>query len=266
MDLRGILKGAFNVELNIGGGKGSPDEPVVLLDVDPAAAAFTQMMVLKCIFEAKQVFWTTLNRETRLVGDRVIEQFAVATAHFEGDEAVRHDEAYYFDVTAAVGPDSALPAIMIGLAERRIFLPFEIRILHFRNINIYPPEQKHLGVSFAYDAPGVKTTFYVYDNGENDIPDTFNNDRVMAQFHSAVAEFTTLSPEASPRSEIYSLKAWYLQAFRIGDDTSIVAVGVFNGNYFKVRITYASDPRIEEFVRQSLWDLESHLVPASKLN
>src|SRR5215211_1494014 len=254
LELKSILKRDFGLDLKIAGGLGgAAEDAIVITSSDPFEAAATEMSVLRGIGKGRGLLWRTLARVAVESGGKWVDQVTIETKDVKSTEIVTLRENYYFDVVAADPRHEGLPpapgfvAPKIGLS-----LPYEIGWLHLDNVIDNEPMTKGLGQSLAYGAPGIKATVYVYDRGRSDIPANTRESIPKAEFATAISELRTVHPDSVPLGQPTQDDAMLRQAFLIGGEPSVVALGVSQGKFIKIRITSVNDPILRELVEESL--------------
>jgi hypothetical protein len=262
MNLGDMLKRDFNLELNISGGFGQTrDDPVVVLDSDSIAASTTQMQVLKGLGMGRGILWRTLTRNPIIIGQANIEQILIETKEVTESQIITQQESYYFDVSKANSNGKPLPeVIVLSDNQTKLDFPYELGWLHFSGSRGYEIEVAGAGKSISYNALGIKATIYLYDNLRSDIPADIDSSVIRNEFESAVSCLMVDHPAAERLGELSKTKSFILQAFNYEGDFSIIGLGVFRGNFIKLRITHAQDPLLINISNQFIFAVEANVM------
>ncbi len=225
-----------------------------MLDSNTIDASMTEMHILMAIGKGRGILWRTLAR-TPLENNRLsLEQIQIETKEVTASEIITQQENYYFDVSMSVVLRGKVLPTVIAFSDNRtkLGLPYELGWLHYNGVTDNETTVAGLGQSIAYGAPGIKATVYVYDRKHSDIPSDIDASVVRNEFEVAASDFMEAHPTASRLGELSKSKALLIQTFKIDDDLSVVALGVFRGKFIKLRITFVHDPLLVDLVNQSI--------------
>jgi len=245
-NLKEALKRDFDIDLNISTGEGaSRDDPVVILDASPYAAALTEMNFLLGLGLGMRVFWKVSDRTSITYSGKVLEKVQIETKAFSEKEVETVLTNYYFDIGLSVPEGEILPDVNAHTDPiTGITMPFGLGFLHFSKMTNYEIERSGLGISLAYSSPEVEATIYIYDMNIKNIPSAFDDDIVQEQYKQSVNELKVHYPEA-----IVTQKASYntssIYEFFVTDDThkknTVLALSVIRGKFVKLRMTAPHD-------------------------
>lgn len=256
LNIRELLKKDFGLDVNIAGGIGHRNDPIVIRDTNTALAALTEMEVLKGLGRGRGVLWRTLSKELVEKDTHLVQQVKVETKHVKNNEVVTQTEAYYFDISASGQRSEALPDTVAVLPDGQM-LPYEFAWLHYQGVINNEPENPGMGVSVAYGAPGTKATIYLYDKGIRGIPADINSPVVRSEFKEVQADVLKVNPSADPLGPERAGKKFHFQSFRVNGEISLVGVGAYRGKFVKVRLTHLDDSVLSEAAAQSLSAIEA---------
>lgn len=253
MELHDMLKRDFGYDLPISGGFGKSGNPIVLTTHDPHDAALAMSMTLRGIGRGRNVFWKSLSRENLSGSESQIVQYKIETKEVTQSEVITQTENYFFDV-GRVKPPPALLSEPIAYLDQRLglSLPYGIGWFHYDSIIDNERTNAGLGKSIAYSAPESKMTLYIYDKGIKDIPDDLDSPIVVGEFKQAIGDFKSINADAEPWGDVMRSKAFLILAFKVGNNVSLVGLGVIRGSFFKIRVTNLQDPIYIQNASESL--------------
>ena len=262
MNLGDMLKRDFNLALNIADGFGQTcDDPIMILDSNAIDASMTQMQVLKGLGMGRGILWRTIARNFLENGQNSVEQIQIETKEVTKSQIITQQESYYFDVSKASSNGKPLPeVIVLSDNQTKLDFPYELGWLHFSGSRDYEIEVAGAGKSISYNALGIKATIYLYDNLRSDIPADIDSSVVRNEFESAVSCLMVDHPAADRLGELSKTKSFILQAFNYEGDFSILGLGVFRGNFIKLRITHAQDPLLINISNQFIFAVEANVM------
>jgi hypothetical protein len=146
----------------------------------------------------------------------------------------------------------------------KLGLPYELGWLHYNEVTDNERTTTGLGQTIQYGAPGINATFYIYDRKRSDIPSDIDTSVVRNEFEAAVSDLIEAHPTASRLGEFSKSKALLIQIFKIDNNLSVVALGIFRGKFIKMRITFVDDPLLVDAVNQSIMAFQDLIAENSK--
>lgn len=236
-------------------GFGTRQQPFVVRQVDPVEADALQRDVLRALSRARGGFWRTISRsaEPSTTGQR-LEQVKVEFAYEQGAQFIRDTVNVYFDMTGV--EQEAVPKPEVWLRARHagldVTLPAEIGWLHFQSS--FESEREHPGTgwTFAYGAPGIKATIFIYNRTVSGIAGGPEVRVVRDEFERSRREMlsyrNTIRPLEGPRPQ----GAFLTQLFKIDDQFSLLAVTAWQGYFLKLRLTHEPHMIVTDMANQSV--------------
>jgi hypothetical protein len=254
MNLKDMLQRDFGLELKIAGGYGqSRRDPIVVLDSNPIDASMTEMQVLRGLGMGRRIYWRALARTPLDNGQLSLEQIKIEAKKVTASELITTRENYYFDVSKAAVHGKCLPEVIAFSDNRtKLGLPYELGWLHYDGVTDNEPTTPGMGQSIAYGAQGIKATVYLYDKKRRDIPADIDASVVRDELEIAVSNIIELTPTASQAGELAKDRNLLIQTFNIDGELSLIGIGVFQGKFIKLRMTFIHDPFLVEVVSQSI--------------
>jgi len=157
-----LLKSRFDIDVDIGTGNGTRDDPIIVLPTSASEAARTELLVLRGIGKLRGMMWRTISVSNAMLDDQSSVRRKIETISIEDDQFITQTESFYFLRKAAVDNEVLQSTEVIAHQDKDsgLLFPYEIGWLHFDEIVNYPSES--LGYSLSYNAPGIKATIYVY--------------------------------------------------------------------------------------------------------
>lgn len=260
VNIREMLKRDFGLDLHISGGLGQRrDDPIVIQDTSPLSASITELQVLRGIGMGRRVLWRTLARTPIQDDSTTLEQVKIETKEVTNTEVITQVENYYFDISASVQKGKSLPLAVTTSKGCRHNLPYELGWLHYDGSIDNEPQNPGLGQSIAYGAPGTKVTIYVYDKQQTNIPSSIEAVPVIREFESAQSDLLKAHPAAVPLAPAFSSKVLHIRPFEVDGEVSLVALGVCQGKFVKVRLTHVDDPILHEVARRFFSEMNALL-------
>lgn len=262
MNLRDMLKMDFGLELNIGGGFGQHrQDPIIVLDRNHVEASMTEMRVLKALGVGRGIHWRFLERNRVEMEHVSLEQIKIETKEFSVSETITTHSNYYFDVSRAMTERINLSSV-IAFSDpvTHIQLPYELGWLHYDGLIDNEPQAAGLGKSIAYGAPGIKATVYLYDRRRTDIQINAGGSIVGDEFALAVSELMQVHPSARQVCDPSKSNILHFNIFDIGENISVLAVGVLRGKFIKLRITCTEHLLLHEILGQSIVAFQSTIA------
>ena len=257
LTIKSLLKKDFGLDVNISGGSGkSQADPIVLLDTDPSSARLTQMSVLRGLGKGRGVLWRTLSRSFVSNEGSLVEQVKIETKEVTADQVITQTENYYFDVTASIGIIGAPVKVDVRFPVKEISFAYEVGWLHYDGFIDNEVENPGVGISIAYGAPGIKGTIFIYDNKRTDIGIDLQSPLVLSEFEASRRQILSSYPDAKMWGGPGRNNALYLQAFNVGDQISLLGVGVHKHSFLKFRVTYVDDPIIFDLIKDTISSLD----------
>jgi len=124
--IKTTLMSDFGMELNIAGGNGQCDKPIVVLDENPKDALKTQLQVLTGLGEGRRVQWKVLESTPFPSVESQVSQVRIETKQLTETEIISQVENYYFDTSAAGGQDSSTNLTVYTHPQTGVHFPFEL--------------------------------------------------------------------------------------------------------------------------------------------
>ena len=161
-ELKRALEGLLGEELDIVGGFGTRDDPILVSSRSPTDAVTTEMRVLDALAYDRQALWHALGVAIVPHGSERLLQHKIEVVRLVPQQIHRTVENYYVRRIGLAEPlagyDAA--AIVHRSPEIRVLWPFQIGWLHYRGTHRYP--QPELGYSLKYEARAITADVYVY--------------------------------------------------------------------------------------------------------
>ncbi|MEI6791450.1 MAG: hypothetical protein WCK42_09750 [Myxococcaceae bacterium] len=257
LNIKSLLKRDFGVDLNISGGMGkSLADPIVVLDKDPSRTRSTQMGVLRGLGKGRGVLWRTLSRSFVSSEGSLVEQVKIETKNVTADQVITQTENYYFDVTASEGIIDAPTKVDVRFPVKEFSFAYEVGWLHYDGFIDNEIENPGVGISIAYGAPGIKGTIFIYDNNRTDIGTSLQGSLVISEFEASRRQILNSYPDVKMWGEAGRNNSLHLQAFNVGDQMSLIGVGVHQQSFLKFRATYVNDPILLDVIKDTVSSLD----------
>lgn len=236
-------------------GFGTRQQPFFVRQTDPGEAEAFQRDLLRTISRARGGFWRTISRnaESSTAGSR-IEQVKVEFAYAQGPRFIRDTVNFYFDVTGVEQRAVPEPAIWTTArhAGLNVGLPAEVGWLHlqssFDNERSFPG----MGWTFAYGAPGIKATVYLYSRTVPSISGGPDSRVVRDEFEQSRRELNLVQSNARPIESPRPRGAFLTQTFKLEDDFTLLAVAAWQGHFLKLRLTHESGMVVTDMANESV--------------
>jgi hypothetical protein len=259
MNIRTLLKKDFNIDLNISGGDGKKDAPIIIQDKDRSAAALTEIQVLRGLGRGRGILWRTQGKNLFESNGKKIEQFKIETKEVSETKIVTQLENYYFDISASEKNKISLPDAEVNLPNNLGSVPFDFSWLHYSSLENNEIEYPGYGVTIAYGSPGIKGTIYIYDNKLDHIPSDINNIEVIKEFEKSKIDILKVHADTQSLADEYISTVIRVEKMIVNGEKSILGLGVYKGKFFKVRISNIDDPVLNEAVLQCVKAIELFL-------
>ncbi len=248
MDLRQQIKKDFGYELNIGNGLGTSDEPLQILDDNPADAAVTEIIFIRLMSHVHRRIWMINSREFVERSGKKLLQTKLDTIQITESEFIKEVINYYFELpTEEIGYFPYVDSI----ENSKIPLPFSIGWFHYDRKLDNRDQDPSLGITYEFSNGYSKLAIYVYDYGIENIPDGIS---LLLQEHShqLILDIKNVHPEYDAFHETISDKESLLQGFASDEEISHLFLSAVGGKFIKARITFPFYPELEESVSDTI--------------
>ena len=250
-EIKALLHKDFGLDLNISGGSGQSISDPIEINADKAdRAAHTELLVLRGLGQGRKILWRSISAQV-LDGEnskRIIQR-KLETKEVTSAQIISQIENYYFErVNAPISSDPLSPGLTVFYDEKaKLSFPYELGWLHFDGHHDYEQDAPGLGYSLAYNAPGIKSTVYVYP-----IPDRADRQNINAtELERAKSETVRVYGEDFYDHEWDAIhesdhSAYFYIPKGESDSLSLIFVAT-KGDYFvKVRSSMEDDPLMRD--------------------
>lgn len=250
--IKNTLMSDFGMELNIAGGNGQSDKPIVVLDENPEDALRTQLQVLTGLGEGRRVQWKVLESTPFPSIESRVNQVRIETKQLTETEIISQVENYYFDTSAAGDQSNSINLTVYTHPQTGVQFPFELGWLHFDRLIDHEPGEAGAGQTVRYIAPGIEASFHLYDKQLPDIPGSIDSMEVQQEFLENLRDLKQANPLAEPIGEPEIGGGFLIHKFVNLKYFSLVGLTVCSGSFVKYRITYIGEAFIQQVVMASL--------------
>lgn len=246
MNIAEMIFRDFGIEVPLINGTGKRNDPFKIAAADKHEYSFLQGRLLTGIGIGRNIFWRYLNKEILNEGGRATEKVLLNIVELTKEQIVTIEEAYYFDVSELDLDNSPSPLPMVDLPSLPFRLPLNLGYLSYRSLTVYENDAPGLGVSAAFNAPGIKATIYIYNSGHDSISNDINHPMVISQFDQANRDIPKTFPQAIAWPDRPFNGAHHSRMYRTDPEghevTGVTITTAFN-YFWKLRMTWQRDPK-----------------------
>lgn len=247
--LREQIKADFGIDIPVTHGSGKQADPIFIAEHDAQKFAFYQSKLVGIICVTRNAQWRLLGKELHGDGGSVLEKFTIETIQLTEQEQISNVESFYFDVSAVSLDGKTSPVSGVVSPNESFFIPYEMGWLHLDGVTNNEVSAPGLGVSLAYNAPGIKATVYIYSKNLPVIPRDLSETIVQNEFIQANRDLLQNNPNVEawpdPPTQNENLIRFYKTNAQ-GDGVTLVSLTTTDNNFVKIRLTWARDLLLDQ--------------------
>ena len=239
-NLKKTILSEYNFDLPISGGYGlSPEDAVIINTDDAIHAPNIEWRIMDCVNKSLERAWLISNKEIYKDGKKLIEKVTTDNYFFKDNEPYQAKTIFYFDISSVVFTSvpnyTFFPTLHIHTPSS-LAVPLQMGWLNLVEFTDNEKFSLGDGITYAYDCPSIRGTFYIYNKQYPAIDLIKNYNLILDEFEGSANQIPGEEVDSTILNSIESDK-FLKRAYHVDGNESFILLTVVNNHFCKLRLT-----------------------------